>query len=270
MRKRKQGKGLGRSMATIDLSDINVTFRVRQSSKVSLKEYLVQRLFSRMRNPFVEVHALRDLNLQLRDGDRLGIIGHNGAGKSTLLKLIAGVYPPTSGTRNVVGKISSLFDISLGFDQEDNGWDNIRYRAYLQGETSRSIEKKIDRVAEFSELGHFLDVPVRFYSSGMLIRLAFSIASMIEPEILLVDEVLSAGDLSFQVKVQQRMEELMSHARLMVVVSHGLDALPMMCSTIAWMEQGRIRCIGPTEEVIEAYRTSTVEKSPMPGALVAA
>ncbi len=256
-------------MAKIDLQDVNVVFRVRQNKKITFKEYIVQRMFSRKRNPYVDVHALRNVNLNLQDGDRLGIIGHNGAGKSTLLKLIAGVYPPTSGKRNVVGTISSLFDISLGFDHEDNGWDNIRYRAYLQGETSRSITTKIDQVAEFSELGKFLDVPVRYYSSGMLVRLAFSIASMIEPEILLVDEVLSAGDLSFQAKAQQRMQELMSHARLMVVISHGLDTLPMMCSKIAWMEHGRILRIGPAEEVIEAYKNNVAEAPPMPGALVA-
>lgn len=256
-------------MASIDLCNVNVTFQVRQSRKIGFKEYLVQRMFSRQRNPYIEVRALRDINLQLRDGDRLGIIGHNGAGKSTLLKLIAGVYPPTSGRRKVVGSISSLFDISLGFDQDDNGWDNIRYRAYLQGESGRSIARKIDQVAEFSELGQFLDVPVRYYSSGMLLRLAFSIASMIDPEILLVDEVLSAGDLSFQAKAQQRMQELMSHARLMVVISHGLDSLPIMCSTIAWMDHGRIVRIGPAEEIIEAYRDNVTTAPPMPGALVA-
>jgi ABC-type polysaccharide/polyol phosphate transport system ATPase subunit len=256
-------------MASIDLEDVNVTFRVRQYRKIGLKEYLVQRMFSRLRNPYIDVHALRDINLHLRDGDRLGIIGHNGAGKSTLLKMIAGLYPPTSGNRRVVGSISSLFDISLGFDQEDNGWDNIRYRAYLQGESSRSIARKIDQVAEFSELGSFLDVPVRFYSSGMLLRLAFSIASMIEPEILLIDEILSAGDLSFQQKAQERMQDLMSQARLMVVISHGLDTLPIMCSTIAWMEHGRIVRIGPAEEMVEAYRSSVAASPPTPGALVA-
>lgn len=255
-------------MAKIDLHDVNVVFRVRQNKKITLKEYLVRRMFSRKRNPYVDVHALRDINLHLSDGDRLGIIGHNGAGKSTLLKLIAGVYPPTSGTRNVEGTISSLFDISLGFEQEDNGWDNIRYRAYLQGETSRSIARKIDEVADFSELGQFLNVPVRYYSSGMLIRLAFSIASIIEPEILLVDEVLSAGDLSFQAKALQRMQDLMTQARLMVVISHSLETLPMMCSKIAWMEHGQIRRVGPAEDIIAEYRGSVAAAPPRPGALV--
>ena len=256
-------------MALIDLQDVNVVFRVRQTKKITLKEYLVRRMFRRSRNPYIDVQALRDINLHLRDGDRLGIIGHNGAGKSTLLKLIAGVYPPTSGRRKVVGSISSLFDISLGFEHDDSGWENIRYRAYLQGETSRSIARKIDQVAEFSELGEFLEVPVRYYSSGMLTRLAFSIASIIEPEILLIDEVLSAGDLSFQEKAQQRMHDLMGSARLMVVISHGLDTLPMMCSSIAWMEHGRLRRLGPADEIIDEYRASVAEAAPLPGATLA-
>jgi ABC-type polysaccharide/polyol phosphate transport system ATPase subunit len=257
-------------MARIVLQDINLTFRVRQTPKVTLKEYVLKRMFSTKRNPYLEIPALRDINLELHDGDRLGIIGHNGAGKSTLLKLIAGIYPPTRGIREVEGAISSLFDISLGFEQDANGWDNIRYRAYLQGETPASIARKIDKVAEYSELGDFLNMPVRYYSAGMLIRLAFSIASAIEPEILLIDEVLAAGDLAFQVKAQQRMRELMSQARLMVLISHGIDEMPNICSKIAWMDHGRIMRIGPAHEVVEAYKHSVAAARPMPGAAVAA
>ncbi len=257
-------------MARIVLQDINLTFRVRQTPKVTLKEYVLKRMFSKKRNPYLEIPALRDINLELHDGDRLGIIGHNGAGKSTLLKLIAGIYPPTSGVRDVEGAISSLFDISLGFELDANGWDNIRYRAYLQGETPASIARKIDKVAEYSELNDFLNMPVRYYSAGMAIRLAFSIASAIEPEILLIDEVLAAGDLGFQMKAQQRMKELMSQARLMVLISHGIEELPNFCSKVAWMDHGRIVRIGPAHEVVEAYRNSVSKAPPMPGAAVAA
>lgn len=257
-------------MAKIELRDINLTFRVRQTPKVTLKEYVLKRMFSQKRNPYLEIPALRDINLELHDGDRLGVIGHNGAGKSTLLKLIAGIYPPTSGWRDVQGGINSLFDISLGFELDANGWDNIRYRAYLQGETPQSIARKIDRVAEYSELGDFLNMPVRYYSAGMLIRLAFSIASAIEPEILLIDEVLAAGDLAFQVKAQQRMKELMSQARLMVLISHGIDELPNFCTKVAWMDHGKIMQIGPAENVVAAYKASVAVSRPMPGAAVAA
>src|SRR5215213_5711828 len=155
-------------MAKIDLSDVSLTFTVRQQKRVTLKEYLVRGLFRRSAGGSLAVHALSGINLTARDGDRVGVIGHNGAGKSTLLKLIAGIYPPTRGTRAVKGRICSLFDISLGFEPEASGWDNITYRAYLQGETPATLKSKIDEIAEFAELGDFLNVPVRHYSAGML------------------------------------------------------------------------------------------------------
>jgi ABC-type polysaccharide/polyol phosphate transport system ATPase subunit len=256
-------------MAKIILNDIGLQFRVRQARRITLKEYLVRRLFRQSVNPYIEVNALRDVNLSLRDGDRLGVIGHNGAGKSTLLKLIAGVYPPTHGTRDVVGEISSLFDISLGFEMDASGWDNIRYRGYLQGETPRTLQSKIGEIAEFSELGHFLDMPVRYYSAGMMIRLAFSIASAIEPEILLIDEVLAAGDLSFQNKAQDRMTALMRQARLMVLISHDMGSIARLCSKAAWMDHGRLVHIGPVDEVIDRYKASVAQAPPAPGAMAA-
>src|SRR5262249_29906724 len=207
-------------------------------------------------NAVVEVPALRGVSLHVQDGDRLGVIGHNGAGKSTLLKLIAGIYPPTSGTRRVMGNICSLFDISLGFEPDANGWDNIRYRGYLQGEYPWTLKDKIKDIAEFSELQHFLDVPVRYYSAGMLIRLAFSIASASDPEVLLIDEVLAVGDLAFQQKARKRMEEMMRKASLLVVISHDLKVLTQLCSTAVWMDHGQVKLHGPAEEVVEAYRRS--------------
>lgn len=255
-------------MATIDLNDLHLTFTVHQQKRVSLKEYLVRGLFRR--SSAVAVHALAGLNLSVRDGDRLGIIGHNGAGKSTLLKLIAGIYPPTQGERRVTGSICSLFDISLGFEHEASGWDNIRFRAYLQGESPTSLKGKIDSIAEFTELGDFLNVPVRHYSAGMLMRLAFAIATSIEPEILLVDEVLAVGDLAFQQKAQARMRELMSSARIMVLVAHDLGTIRAMCNRVVWMEHGIARMEGPADEVIDAYVASvTRQDAPHVGARAA-
>ena len=256
-------------MAKIVLNDISLQFRVRQARKITLKEYVVRRLYRKSVNPVMEVNALRNINLELHDGDRLGIIGHNGAGKSTLLKLMAGVYPATSGTRIVEGDINSLFDIALGFEGDASGWDNIRYRGYLQGETPRTLKPKITAIAEFSELGHFLDMPVRYYSAGMMIRLAFSIASTIQPEILLIDEVLAAGDLSFMLKAQQRMRDLMGQARLMVLISHDLGSISQICSKAAWMDHGRIVRIGAVKEVVDAYTASVHQSPPAPGALAA-
>jgi ABC-type polysaccharide/polyol phosphate transport system ATPase subunit len=243
-------------MARIELDDVSLTFTVRQQRKVTFKEFLLRGLFLSSRNPKVAVHALSHINLTAADGDRIGVIGHNGAGKSTLLKLLAGVYPPTAGTRAVEGRICSLFDIALGFEHDASGWENIRYRAYLLGETPRTLEAKIQEIAEFSELGDFLDIPVRYYSSGMLVRLAFSISTAVEPEVLLIDEVLGAGDLAFQNKAKQRMRELMAAARLMVLVSHEVNTLEQICNRVVWLEHGSIRMQGRPEDVVAAYRSS--------------
>ncbi len=200
-------------MALIELDNVGLVFHVRRYGRVSLKEYVLHGMFRRSKQATIEVRALEQVNLRVGEGDRVGIIGHNGAGKSTLLKLLAGIYPPTTGRRQVRGQISSLFEIGLGFELDATGWENITYRGYLQGETPRSIRQKMQSIAEFSELGEFLDMPVRYYSAGMMVRLAFSIATAIAPDILLVDEVLSAGDLAFQAKARERIHSLMSSAR---------------------------------------------------------
>jgi ABC-type polysaccharide/polyol phosphate transport system ATPase subunit len=254
-------------MAKIALEDVGLTFRVRtERGRMTLKEYLVRGLFLRGRAPRMVVRALQNVNLRISPGDRVGILGPNGAGKSTLLRLLAGVYEPTSGRRVVEGKISSLFDLMLGFEPEASGWENIRYRGYLQGETRRSIQKKIEPIAEFSELGDFLNMPVRYYSSGMLVRLAFSIATAIEPEILLVDEVLSVGDRAFQEKARKRMRQMMAQAELMVVVSHDLGSLARLCERGLWLDHGKIVMQGPIDDVIAAYKSGEIPAKSSGGA----
>jgi ABC-type polysaccharide/polyol phosphate transport system ATPase subunit len=241
-------------MRLIQLDNVGLRFHVRCFGRISLKEYLLKGFFRRSKKTTIDVQALEGIHLTVNEGDRLGIIGHNGAGKSTLLKLLAGVYPPTAGRRTVHGQISSLFDISLGFEGEANGLENIMFRGYLQGETPKTIRNKVGPIAEFSELGDFLNMPVRYYSSGMMVRLAFSIATAIEPEILIIDEVLSAGDLAFQTKARERMQQLMSSARAVVVVSHDMQSLEKLCDSVLWLDHGKIRMLGPTGEVIAAYR----------------
>jgi lipopolysaccharide transport system ATP-binding protein len=244
-------------MAKIELTDVSITFNAYQQKRVSLKEYLVQRMFwQRSSNPAVQVHALTGINLRMNEGERLGVIGHNGAGKTTLLKTLAGVYPPTTGTRVVEGKICSLFDITLGFEHEATGWENILYRSYLQGETPSSIRGKIDAIAEFTELGDFLNMPVRNYSAGMAMRLAFSIATAVNPEVLLIDEVLAVGDLAFLQKAKARMRELMGAARVMVMVAHDLPTIREMCTRVIWMAHGQVVMEGPPGEVVDAYGAS--------------
>jgi ABC-type polysaccharide/polyol phosphate transport system ATPase subunit len=240
-------------MTSIELDNVSLVFRVRQNRRIPLKDFIVKRMFRRSVNPYLEIRALQNINLTVCEGDRLGIVGHNGAGKSTMLKLLAGIYPPTAGERTVNGQISSLFDLQLGFEPEASGWENIAYRGYLQGETPKTLRAKLDEIAEFSELGEFLNSPVRHYSSGMLVRLAFAVATAIDPEILLVDEVLSAGDLAFQKKCRRRMEEMIDKAHLIVMVSHDLDALARFCNRAIWLDHGVIRLAGPTADVLAAY-----------------
>jgi ABC-type polysaccharide/polyol phosphate transport system ATPase subunit len=246
-------------MRLVELEDVGLLFRVRRYGRISLKEYLLQGFYRASKKNCFEVQALEHIDLSINEGDRLGIIGHNGAGKSTLLKLLAGIYPPTTGKRKVWGRISSLFDLALGFESEASGWENIKYRGFLQGETPQAIREKMQPIAEFSELGDFLNMPVRYYSSGMLVRLAFSIATAIEPDILIVDEVLSAGDITFQNKARQRMQDLMSNARSVIVVSHDLGSLRLLCDRVLWLDHGRIHRLGPAEEILSAYAQQQTE-----------
>ena len=243
-------------MARIELEDASLTFTLRKTKNVTLKQYLLKGMFLGSVNPKVPIRALSHVNLTATDGDRIGIIGHNGAGKSTLLKLIAGVYPPTEGRRMVEGKICSLFDIALGFEFEANGWDNIKYRGFLQGETPTSLAKKTKDIADFSELGDFLNIPMRYYSAGMMIRLAFSIATAVEPEVLLIDEVLSVGDHAFQSKAQERMRLMMGKSRLMVMVSHDMGSIQKFCSRAIWLKQGEVMMMGDPVETAKAYINS--------------
>lgn len=240
-------------MPKIEVNNASLAFTVRQDRQVSLKEYVLKQWLRPSRNPAITIHALSEVNLQAQDGDRVGIIGHNGAGKTTFLKMLAGIYPPTEGTCTVEGTICSLFDIALGFEQDATGWENIAYRSYLQGVSPAVLRRKIDNIGEFSELGEFLTLPVRNYSAGMRMRLAFSIATAADPEILLIDEVLAAGDMAFQIKARARMRELMSSARLMVLVSHDLGTIGEVCNRALWLKRGKVMMEGPTAEVVQAY-----------------
>jgi ABC-type polysaccharide/polyol phosphate transport system ATPase subunit len=246
-------------MAKIELEHVGLTFRIRKGGRVGLKEFLVSGLLRKKENPYMEVQALRDVCLSITDGQRVGIIGHNGAGKSTLIRLIAGVYPPSSGVYRVEGKISSLMDIGLGIEPTASGWNNIAYRCYLQGDTPKEVEAKRPDIAAFSELGEFLHMPIRFYSSGMYVRFAFAVATAIEPEILLLDEVFGAGDLSFQEKARKRMHQLVDKARILVFVSHDLEMIGKLCDRVIWMDKGTVLRDGKTREIISQYKEQQLQ-----------
>ncbi|MCS7168843.1 MAG: ABC transporter ATP-binding protein [Gemmatales bacterium] len=202
----------------------------------------------------MEVQALRNITLEFREGERVGILGHNGAGKTTLLKLLAGIYPPTNGKLEIRGRVSTLLDIGVGIESDATGWANIAYRSYLQGLTPKEVRARRQRIAEFSELGEFLNIPVRFYSSGMLVRLCFSIATEIEPEILLIDEILSAGDMAFQEKAHRRILELIHNSRLLVIATHDLNTVPKLCTRMIWLDHGQVRMDGDPQDVVAAYK----------------
>jgi ABC-type polysaccharide/polyol phosphate transport system ATPase subunit len=248
-------------VAHIALDHASVTFKVRRGGRLPLKDLVVGMFAKQVRSPLIEVRALRDISLQLNDGDRIGIIGHNGSGKSCLLRVLAGLYPPITGTRTSSGSISSLLDITLGFLPDATGWENIRYRCYLQGETPKTVKSKLDEIAEFSELGDALDLPLKCYSPGMAVRLGFSVATAVCPEIFLIDEILAAGDMHFQSKAKARMMRLIDNASILAIISHDLKTLAGLVDRVVWMDHGNIRQMGPASEVVEEYedhmRTTT-------------
>lgn len=205
-----------------------------------------------------KVEALNAINLELLHGERVGLIGLNGAGKSTLLKVMAGIYPPTTGAFNSCGHVCPMFEFATGFEMTLSGWDNMRIRGMLLGMTPDEIEEKLLDIAAFTELGEFLDYPVRTYSSGMFVRLAFAVSTSINPEILLIDEVMGAGDLQFAKKAERRMHEFMEQGKILVFSSHNMSLIKKFCDRIIWLEKGRIKADGPADIVLPEYTASQI------------
>ena len=201
----------------------------------------------------LSVEALKDIDLRIEAGDRVGIIGHNGSGKSTLLRLLSGIYEPSSGTIERSGSIASLVDISLGINGENTGRENIFLRAKLMGLTNREIESKINEIIDFSELGSYIDLPVRVYSTGMLLRLAFTVSTSITADILIMDEWLSVGDDSFSERASARMTGLVDQSEILVIASHNRELIQETCNKVIWLKRGSIRAIGLPEDIIPRY-----------------
>jgi ABC-type polysaccharide/polyol phosphate transport system ATPase subunit len=199
------------------------------------------------------VRALEDIDLELKEGDRLGLVGHNGAGKTTLLRVISGVYRPQRGRVSVEGHLSSYTDIRLGMDSESTGWDNIIFRCVFMGLTFAQAKAAAPAIAEFSELGDYLNLPVRTYSSGMYVRLAFAISTHVQPEIMVMDEMIGAGDAAFIDKARKRIEGLLAKTKILVLASHDHSILRAFCNRVLWLERGKVQSIGSPQEVIAAY-----------------
>lgn len=241
----------------IEVSNVSMRFNLAKEKNESLKEYFLALVKGKLH--FDEFYALRDVSLTVEPGDFYGLVGLNGSGKSTLLKVISGVYKPTSGSCRVQGVIAPLIELGAGFDMDLTARENIYLNGTVLGYTPKYIDSKFDEIVEFSELRDFLDVPLKNYSSGMVARIAFAIATITKPDILIADEILSVGDFLFQQKCEQRMQQLMSGGTTVLLVSHSIEQIERMCNKAAWLEKGQIRMNGPVEEVCAAYKEITAE-----------
>ncbi len=237
----------------IVVEDVSVRYMISHDRIQSLKEYTVALLKSKL--AYEEFWALKGISFEVRKGEVMGIIGRNGAGKSTLLKVISGILKPTIGQVRVEGNIVPMLELGSGFDSDLSGRENIFLNGAILGFSEKFLRDKYDEIVEFSELEKFIDVPIRNYSSGMMMRLAFSIATVVEPEILIVDEILSIGDEAFQKKSKERMVELMSGGTTVLFVSHSLEQIRELCDRVIWLENGRLKMIGDADEVCEQYQS---------------
>jgi len=252
-------------MASIQLNDVSVDFVLYQGSARSLKKTLLRSSASGMlkqdEHHRITVKALSGVSLRLEHGDRVGLIGGNGAGKTTLLRVLAGVYEPTAGRIRVEGRITPLFDIGLGLDLDASGYDNIRMRAAYFGIDDDEIERKMEDIAAFTELGDYLDLPVRTYSAGMTLRLAFAAATAVDSEILLMDEWIAVSDTQFLEKAQHRAESFVDRSSIVVVASHVEAVLKRLCNKLLWLDRGGVMRMGPVDEVLAAYHDHGTDDS---------
>jgi ABC-type polysaccharide/polyol phosphate transport system ATPase subunit len=235
----------------IEINDVSMMFKIANDRISSLKEYVTATLTGKL--SYKEFWALNNISLNIKKGEVIGIIGRNGSGKSTLLKIISGIMKPTKGVITCNGNIVPMLELGSGFDFDLTGKENIYLNGAILGYSKKFLDERYEEILQFSELGEFINVPIRNYSSGMMMRLAFSIATVVNPEILIVDEILSVGDEAFQKKSHKRMMELMSGGTTVLFVSHSLAQIREMCDRVIWLEHGKIHMIGNTKEVCDKY-----------------
>lgn len=240
----------------IQTRDAWVEFPIFDAKTRSLKKTFLGKAggaIGRTAENVVVIEALRDITMTLRMGDRVGLVGHNGAGKSTLLRLLSGIYEPTRGSAHVRGRVAPVFDLGVGMDPEISGYDNIVIRGLFLGQTRKQMLAKVDEIAEFTELGEYLSMPLRTYSTGMRVRLAMGVVTSIDPEILLLDEGIGAVDAEFLKKAQARLQRLVQRSGILVFASHSNEFLARLCTTAMWIDHGTIKMAGGIEEVVRAY-----------------
>jgi ABC-2 type transport system ATP-binding protein/lipopolysaccharide transport system ATP-binding protein len=234
------------------MENVSVRYRAPQERIGTFKEYAIRHLQRRVQ--YENFWALREVNLDIRQGEIFGIIGRNGAGKSTLLKVVSRVLSPTQGRIWFKGRVSPLLGLSAGFHPELTGRENVFLNGTLLGRTRREIELKLDEILDFAELGGFIDAPLRAYSSGMVARLGFAVATAWQPEILILDEVLAVGDEAFRAKCQARMQAFRANGTTTLLVAHDMNTVQSLCTRAAWLDHGRIMTLGDVKEVVQQYR----------------
>jgi ABC-2 type transport system ATP-binding protein len=239
-------------LETIRLEQVGVRYRIPSERIGTFKEYMIRRIQRKVQHR--EFWALQDIDLSVHKGEVFGLIGHNGAGKSTLLKLVARVLRPTAGRVLVRGQVAPLLEFGAGFHPELTGRENVFLNGALLGFTRQEMEEKFERIVDFAELWDFINAPMRTYSSGMWARLGFSVATDVQPDILIVDEVLAVGDEAFQRKSSARMQQFRDQGATVLLVSHNMDTIVAMCHRAAWLDHGHLRRVGPADEVIQDYR----------------
>lgn len=236
----------------IEVRNVSMRFRMANDRVSGIKEYVIQRLSGKLK--YTEFEALKDVSFTVNKGEVVGLIGHNGAGKSTILKVISGILRPSEGSVTVRGNIVPMLELGSGFDMDLTGNENIFLNGAILGYSEEFLKSKYQEIVDFSELSpEFLNMPLRNYSSGMLSRLAFSVATVVEPEVLIVDEVLAVGDADFQKKSMKRMMELMGGGTTVLFVSHNIEQIKKMCSKCVWLERGTVKKIGSSAEVCDLY-----------------
>jgi teichoic acid transport system ATP-binding protein len=241
----------GETPLAVKVNDLSITYRTTFERKPTLKQALIR--FGRGQRAVRKIEAIKHISFEVRTGTAMGIIGSNGAGKSTLMRAMAGILPPTSGSIEVWGRASTLLALGVGFNHNLSGRENIILGGLASGLSRREVEERAEEVAEWTELGDFIDMPMETYSSGMSARVGFSVAVHMKPDILMIDEALSTGDAHFREKANAKMTELRDSARAMFLVSHGLGSIKEMCNEAIWLDKGKLMMRGEPAEVVDAY-----------------
>lgn len=238
----------------VELRNVEMHFNMSKERLDSLKEYFLK--FMHRQLMFEDFIAVNNISFDIKKGDVFGIVGLNGCGKSTTLKIISGILEPTKGTVETDGVIAPLIELGAGFDMDLTARENIYLNGSVLGFSKKFIDEKFDEIVDFSEMREFLDVPMKNYSSGMIARIAFAIATVTTPDILIVDEILAVGDFLFQQKCEQRINAMMEGNTTVIIVSHSIDQIERLCKHCMWLEKGKIKMIGDTAEVCNAYKNS--------------